>query len=130
MGLIYSKKPAPDCLLRIDATMVFGKFRNCAIYPGNDMKYPILLILLIICYSGFAQTGYLGIDYRVQSIEPATAEVLARTLTEPYSEEKQKVRAIFSWIAYHIEYKGKKTNTNYDFQTKTVLSRPMDSAGY
>jgi hypothetical protein len=95
----------------------------------NMMKYPVLIWLLLVFRPGYAQegTGFFGIDYRVQSVEPATAGVLAHILTAPYKEEKQKVRAIFSWIAYHIEYKTKKLDANYNIPAKTVHLQPMDS---
>ena len=94
------------------------------------MRYPFLIWTLLVFRPGFAQEsqGFSGIDYRVQSIQPATAAALAQTLTAPYPQEKQKVRAIFSWIAYSISYRAKKTEPRYETAAKSAVLRPIDTA--
>ncbi len=93
------------------------------------MKYCLLILLLISATIIFAQQniGFSEIDERVRSIEPASAFDLAQKLTAPYSTQAQKVRAIFSWIAEHVEYKARHSaNKNYSSQKK-ILLKPIDS---
>ena len=52
------------------------------------------------------------IDYRVKFIEPAPPAELAYTLTKDYITEREKLRAIFSWITDHISYRVKKNFQN------------------
>lgn len=45
------------------------------------------------------------IDNRSASIDATMPDELARKLTAPYQTDVEKFRAIFSWVASHIEYK-------------------------
>jgi transglutaminase/protease-like cytokinesis protein 3 len=95
------------------------------------MKIYLFLILSLSFCAGFAQKnyGFNEIDNRVQSIEPATAADLALILTAPYNNETKKVRAIFSWIAQHIEYKTKYTITkNFVSPENISLIKSFDFA--
>ena len=76
------------------------------------MRCVFIISMLFVCCAAFAQRNadFNAIDYNVQNIEPALPPVLAKTLTAPYSNDLQKVRAIFSWIAQHIEYSSGKRN--------------------
>jgi transglutaminase/protease-like cytokinesis protein 3 len=93
------------------------------------MKYPVLILFFFGFNISFAQRSVSlnEIDYQVQSIEPAPAADLAYTLTSTYPTEIQKVRAIFSWIAEHIEYKVKKSNSKVFSPAKFTLLKPIDS---
>ena len=73
------------------------------------------VILLQLCYSAsFAQqqTSFSLIDERVKSVAVASPSVLAYALTKEYASDKDKVRAIFSWITENISYRVKKSYTN------------------
>jgi hypothetical protein len=72
------------------------------------IKWLIMAILLVTAGGARAQlfkdTDYRRIDDAVAKVEASTLDSLAHELTFPYSEESQKVRAIYSWIAQHIRY--------------------------
>ncbi|HTL07298.1 MAG TPA: transglutaminase domain-containing protein [Chitinophagaceae bacterium] len=83
--------------------------------------YATLLCCVAIAFSAnsFAQpdithTSFAAIDDKVKFIEPAPPAHLALTLTRDCTNDQEKVRAIFSWIAEHITYRvrkpGVKTN--------------------
>jgi hypothetical protein len=93
------------------------------------MKWFLLLILTVIAKTNFAQqfSGFGAIDYRVQSIEPASPAELVHELTTPYASDIQKVRAIFSWIAEHIEYKTKHHVIQHAATLPHTLLKPIDS---
>lgn len=88
----------------------------------------VSLKLIISPYNGFSQQllSFNDIDNQVQSIEPSPAPELAFSLTKNYFTESQKVRAIFSWIAQHIEYKTRKTIRRKSV-TNIKLLKPLDS---
>jgi hypothetical protein len=67
------------------------------------------------------------IDDWVQSIEPAGAADLAQTLTSPFPTGIQKVRAIYSWIAQHIEYRTKRTGHKDPAFVRLRILKPIDS---
>jgi hypothetical protein len=71
-------------------------------------KWLIMATLLLTAGSSSAQffqdAGYGRIDAEVAGIEAPTLDSLAHALTFSYTEESQKVRAIYSWIAQHIRY--------------------------
>jgi hypothetical protein len=76
------------------------------------MRFILIISLLFLHGALFSQSNadFNAIDYYVQYIEPASPPVLAKKLTASYTTDLQKVRAIFSWIAQHIEYnKGRKS---------------------
>jgi transglutaminase/protease-like cytokinesis protein 3 len=73
------------------------------------MRYWYFLLLLCISTPLFSQTVYTDfkkIDDHARSFERGNLEVeaFARKLTAPFDTDLEKVRAIFSWIAEHIEY--------------------------
>jgi hypothetical protein len=66
---------------------------------------PLFLFLFVtLACSAFSQ-NYWHIDNRAASVEAAMPDELARKLTAPYKTDIEKFRAIFSWVAAHIEYK-------------------------
>jgi transglutaminase/protease-like cytokinesis protein 3 len=93
------------------------------------IKYVVSILFFLLINKSFAQQNlsFSAIDYRVQSIEPATAADLAHTLVMPYSTDIQKVRAIFSWVAQHIEYKVKKSNSRSYTSSGSIKLKPIDS---
>src|SRR5580704_13485615 len=92
------------------------------------MKRWVTILFLVSVYNCFAQQNYNlnKIDDDVLSIEPASPADLVHSLTAPYSTDLQKVRAIFSWVAEHIDYKTKRT-VRKNPSTKRTLLKPIDS---
>jgi transglutaminase/protease-like cytokinesis protein 3 len=66
---------------------------------------PLLLFGLIALALSARSQNYWMIDNRSASIDAAMPDELARKLTAPYKTDVEKFRAIFSWVAAHIEYK-------------------------
>jgi hypothetical protein len=95
----------------------------------NIMKTGFAIIFLLSVHCCFAQqdANLNRIDEEVLSIEPASPGDLALALTAKYSTDLQKVRAIFSWVAEHIEYKTKKGVLKTPPSTKIRLLKPIDS---
>lgn len=82
------------------------------------------LLLFFFCTCCFAQPdriNYSRIDWNVQSIESASPEILAKNITAAYTTDHEKVRAIFSWIARHINYRVK---SPYNYRRKNYVSEP------
>ena len=64
-----------------------------------------LIIFLFIAADAFGQRAdNWAIDNHAEIISAATPESLALKLTEPYTTDRQKARAIFRWITANIEY--------------------------
>ena len=69
-----------------------------------------ILPILLLTALAFAQSGPVSdwdIDRRVTNIATAAAPELAQTITAPFTTNREKVRAIFSWVAQHIAYRVK-----------------------
>ena len=76
------------------------------------------ILTLLVAHAAFAQQRQVSfgeIDERVKYIEPAPPAELANTLTKDYQTQREKFRAIFSWITDHISYRVKKNYTCYIF---------------
>ncbi len=82
------------------------------------MKIVVPAILLLLVFAGKVSGQSLSdqeIDRRVASLTAADPAFLAAALTGPCQTEREKVRAIFSWIAQHITYQthiSRKPNPN------------------
>jgi len=90
----------------------------------------ILFILLFIPFSFYSQSkqdNFYQIDNEVGSIPVSNTETLAKQLAALGTTDREKVRAIFRWIAENIEYNvrpiGRKKNTPALF-----YEEPDDSA--
>lgn len=71
------------------------------------MKTSAIIIFLLVTHVAFAQrqpASYALIDWSVLNIEATSPGDLARKLAQPYKTDREKARAIFSWIAQHISY--------------------------
>ena len=71
------------------------------------MKCLITIWLLLVTGILFSQDhliSFTSIDRTVQTQDANDPATLAKVLTEPWSTEKEKVRAIFRWITEHISY--------------------------
>ncbi len=65
------------------------------------------ILATLICLFPLLLTSqnYQAIDAYAKSIDLTTDyKQAAKELTEPYKDESSKARAIFSWLAYHLEY--------------------------
>ncbi|MEP6749659.1 MAG: transglutaminase domain-containing protein [Bacteroidota bacterium] len=73
------------------------------------------------------QVSFSEIDYRVRTIEPAPPARLAYELTKDYTTDKEKLRAIFSWIAEHITYRIKSNYRNIQGSSRLNQTDVADS---
>lgn len=64
----------------------------------------VMLFLLIAGLASGQSNNFALIDRYVLSVKDTSVEMLAKKLTKPYKTEKEKVRAIFRWIAENIAY--------------------------
>jgi transglutaminase/protease-like cytokinesis protein 3 len=73
----------------------------------------------------FAQQNisYWQVDNYVYGIKPTAPKELAQKLTKPFSQDAEKVRAIFRWIATNISY-----GTNVKIKTKFLNSFDDDTS--
>jgi hypothetical protein len=72
-------------------------------------KFLYLTLFLIYPFLSLAQNQkrFTAIDTRAKSIGYLPLQELTKKLTAPYSDEEDKTRSIFTWIAYHISYDEK-----------------------
>ena len=86
------------------------------------MKWLVSILLFFItacCFGQPDRINYSRIDWKVQSIEPASSPaILAKNITASYSTDHEKVRAIFSWIAGNISYRVK---NSYNYRRKNYV---------
>jgi hypothetical protein len=69
------------------------------------MKLFIAMFLLLIVGPASGQsTNFALIDRYVLTVEDSSVEKLARKLMKPCKTEKEKVRAIFRWVAENVAY--------------------------
>ncbi|HEY0299309.1 MAG TPA: transglutaminase domain-containing protein, partial [Arachidicoccus sp.] len=71
------------------------------------MKHLLSLNLFLICsfvLFGQSKQNFAAIDAKSKSIGFLPLNELTKKLTAPYSDEMDKARAIYSWIAYHVGY--------------------------
>lgn len=78
------------------------------------MKRTILFILLILNIGIVFSVDYTKIDKQAESVPQnlKTAQEITRYLTRNLSSQKDKVRAIYYWIAHTIRYDVSKMNLN------------------
>lgn len=75
------------------------------------MKPALLFFLLIFAFCAPAQTRIFNaaeIDAQVSEIKAMPARELANRLTSRYSTDREKVRAIFTWIVRNVSYRVKR----------------------
>lgn len=73
------------------------------------MKFIRTLLVLVIAISTIQAQKYLAIDNHATSIQYTENYVsAAEQLVAPYGDDVSKARAIFTWIASHIEYDQKR----------------------
>jgi transglutaminase/protease-like cytokinesis protein 3 len=93
-----------------------------------------ILLLLLITTIAVAQNqtvDFAEIDRRVKFIEPAPAFMLSQTLVAPYSTDREKARAIFSWVAQHISYRTKRSTRRVRAASHPILTTEYsDTAGW
>jgi Transglutaminase-like superfamily len=69
-----------------------------------------LLFLAELAFSQKPLPDFSRIDMDVSFIQAGNPALLAQTLSLPYSSDLEKTRAIFSWIAEHIDYRVRNNN--------------------
>lgn len=72
------------------------------------MKICLLISFSFLAFTSFCQQAavdFSAIDRKVTSVKSASAEVLAKELTSFCTNDLEKVRSIFRWIADNIDYK-------------------------
>lgn len=72
------------------------------------MRLSFFILMVCLSLAATAQRGVLSdaaIDEKVRNVDAATPEKLAVLLTKDLGTEREKVRAIFSWMAEHIAYR-------------------------
>jgi hypothetical protein len=72
------------------------------------MKRGVWIAFLFLSHTAGAQVqnrNFSSVDWNVLSITAPTPDSLAKKLTQDYTHESDKVRAIFRWIAENISYK-------------------------
>ena len=99
------------------------------------MKGLAAILFVLVLNLSFAQgrsIDFSSIDYRVLSINDTNPDSLAQKLVAPYTNDLQKVRAIFRWITENISYKTfryKKVafvkDLNHDFDDDTGVLKPL-----
>jgi transglutaminase-like putative cysteine protease len=87
------------------------------------MKIVFLLFLSILSVGHVVgqPSGYRSIDQYAANITAATPDSLAYKLVLPFTTDREKARAIFSWITSHIEY----DMSRYNRMTTTRQSKPV-----
>lgn len=69
----------------------------------------MVLLITTVAAAQNRPVDFADIDNRVRYIEAAPASILSKKIVEPYKTDREKVRAIFSWVAQHIAYRAKNT---------------------
>ena len=104
------------------------------------MKYFCLgllaLFLFAFSFQVDAQNDYSIVDNYVKSLgslDTLNMGTISYTVTKKFADPKEKVRAIFDWIAYNINYdlKAGKNNDNEKTSTELVLkTRKATAVGF
>lgn len=71
------------------------------------MKWCVGIWVCLLSFDALAQrqpVSFASIDWQVQSVDAKTPDSLALKLTAGYATEREKVRAIFTWICQNIAY--------------------------
>ena len=70
------------------------------------MTRQILILLLLLPVFSYGQTSYMTIDQYVSNLEVKTSDTwkMAQQITAPFQDDEEKVRAIYAWVANHIDY--------------------------
>ncbi|MCK6695623.1 MAG: transglutaminase-like domain-containing protein, partial [Thermoanaerobaculia bacterium] len=70
------------------------------------LSLPIIICFLFAQEAAFTQSGFEKIDARADTFGRSFTDAaeLARQLTQPYQTEKEKARAIFTWVARNIRF--------------------------
>ncbi|MFT3932299.1 MAG: transglutaminase domain-containing protein [Chitinophagaceae bacterium] len=95
------------------------------------MKLAAIILFFLFAQTISAQqkqTSFAEIDEWVKTIEPAPAAQLARTLTQNFTTDQQKLRSIFSWITEHIAYRVRKKYNAITVNNNGARSTYIDSS--
>lgn len=106
------------------------------------LKYTrILLLLILVSFSQYSSaqntvTDYSAVDKYVQtlgSFDTLNMGTIAELVTKNFTDKKEKARAIFDWIVYHISYdcKAARTaNTQKNSSTEVLQYRKAVGIGF
>lgn len=86
----------------------------------------LLLCSITLCASAQSKKDFKSVDdfvKKVGSLDSMTMGTISETVTKPFADKTEKVRAIFDWIAYNINYdvKAARSNNNQKNSTDEVL---------
>ena len=96
----------------------------------------LALFLFAFSFQADAQNDYSIVDNYVKSLgslDTLNMGTISYTVTKKFADPKEKVRAIFDWIAYNINYdlKAGKNNDNEKTSTELVLkTRKATAVGF
>jgi transglutaminase/protease-like cytokinesis protein 3 len=105
----------------------------------KKMQFFIIAIGVLFCTNGIAQTNtaeFKQVDEYVAalgSLDTLNMGTISYTITKKFTDNKQKVRAIFDWIAYNISYdcKAARANDNEKNTADIILkTRKATASGY
>ena len=105
----------------------------------NFLKKTGFILLIPVSFNTIAQTAaknYKAIDAYVQklgSLDSLNMGTIAAIVTKPFTDKKDKARAIFDWIAYNISFDtkaGRTANTQKNSVTEVLLYRKAVGIGY
>ena len=106
----------------------------------NNFKKKIFsLLLILVSFNAIAQPvakNYKAIDVYVQklgSLDTLNMGTITAIITKPFTDKKDKARAIFDWIAYNISFDvkaGRTANTQKNSPTEVLLYRKAVGIGY
>ncbi|WP_029489675.1 transglutaminase-like domain-containing protein [Aquimarina agarivorans] len=94
-------------------------------------KYFIVPILLFVCSVGFCQSDYGAIDQRSKTVPDSITDykLITKYLTDGLTGEREKVRAIYIWIAHNIKYdlaqlnSEKRYNSNQEIINEAMATK-------
>ena len=96
----------------------------------------LLFCSMALCVSGQVKKDFKAIDDFVKktgALDSMTMGTISETVTRPFADKTDKVRAIFDWIAYNISYDVKAARTSSVGKNTTdevLLYRKAVSIGY
>ena len=96
------------------------------------MKQLVIVLLFILSYNAIQSQNYDKVDSRV-SMYPkkyATTDQLARQIQQDFTNDFDRVRAIYTWLATNVSYDLKtlyngETQINFSYSSQEDLSRKL-----
>ena len=98
--------------------------------------YTLLFCSMTLCVSAQTKKDFKAIDdfvKKVGTLDSMTMGTISETVTKPFTDKTEKVRAIFDWIAFNISYDVKAARTSNETKNSTdevLLYRKAVGIGY